>query len=57
MTASTDWHKSSYSPNGSDCVECCYRNGEAGMRDTQNRDAGHLTFSPSEWIAALATAK
>ncbi|MFE6308490.1 DUF397 domain-containing protein [Nocardiopsis sp. NPDC057823] len=51
------WKKSTYSPNGSDCVECRYGDGAAGMRDTKNRDAGHLTFGPSEWVAALAAQK
>lgn len=51
------WEKSTYSPNGSDCVECCYWSGEARMRDTKNRETGHLSFSPSEWTAALTAAK
>lgn len=51
------FQKSSYSMNGSNCVE--YRPTAAGadMRDTQNRDAGHLTFPASSWAAIVATAR
>ncbi|MGQ4268547.1 DUF397 domain-containing protein [Nocardiopsis changdeensis] len=51
------WKKSTYSPNSGDCVECRYGDSEAWMRDTKHRDAGHLTFGPSEWVAALAPQK
>jgi hypothetical protein len=27
------------------------------LRDTKNREAGHLAFAPSEWIAALTAEK
>ncbi len=47
------WHKSSYSANGGNCVEV--REGGSGtdVRDTQNREAGHLTFASGEWSALL----
>lgn len=49
----TDWHKSSYSANGSNCVEVRERTGGADLRDTQNRERGHLTFAADEWTAFL----
>lgn len=49
-----EWHKSSYSVTGSECVEV--REGrETLVRDTQNREAGHLSVPGSEWAALLAT--
>ncbi|MFE7461730.1 DUF397 domain-containing protein [Nocardiopsis terrae] len=48
------WHKSSYSANGGECVEVS--EGErTRVRDTQNRQQGHLTFSREEWTALLST--
>ncbi|WP_306369862.1 DUF397 domain-containing protein [Nocardiopsis sp. CC223A] len=52
-----DWHKSSYSSTGSNCVETREHACGADVRDTQNRDAGHLSFTSTEWIAALTAAK
>lgn len=51
------FQKSSYSMNGSNCVE--YRPTAAGadIRDTQNRAAGHLTFPASSWAALVATTR
>ncbi|WP_306369005.1 DUF397 domain-containing protein [Nocardiopsis sp. CC223A] len=57
MTISTEWHKSSYSGSSSNCVETREHTSGTDVRDTQNREAGHLTFSSSEWVAALATEK
>lgn len=52
----SDWHKSSYSGNQGACVEV--REGErTQVRDTQNRDAGHLGFDPREWGALLRAVK
>lgn len=47
------WYKSSYSANGGNCVEV--REGVSGtdVRDTQNREAGHLSFTGDEWSALL----
>lgn len=57
----TDWRKSSYSNGtGGDCVEACASNEGASVRDTQNREAGHLSVSGAEWTAllgAVASAK
>nr|WP_304452139.1 DUF397 domain-containing protein [Nocardiopsis sp. YSL2] len=50
------WHKSSYSTNGGDCVEVAESQWVL-VRDTQNRDQGHLAYSGSEWASLLATLK
>ena len=47
------WHKSSYSDTGSQCVEVREHAAGADVRDTQNRDLGHLDFTPTEWAALL----
>lgn len=47
------WHKSTHSPNGSDCVEAREHENGADVRDTKHRDAGHLSFDRTEWLAAL----
>lgn len=51
-----DWHKSSYSnQQGGDCVEVGETfDGSVLMRDTQNRQLGHLTFPDAEFGAFLA---
>jgi hypothetical protein len=52
----TDWHKSTYSGASPNCVETCLRAPEGpvvGLRDSQNREAGHLTFASQEWAALL----
>lgn len=54
---SLGFRKSSYSSGqGQDCVEVAdLSTGGAAVRDTQNREAGHLTFAESaEWRAVLA---
>ena len=47
------WHKSSYSPSGSDCVEVRETPCGADVRDTKNRDAAVLSFPVGEWTALL----
>ncbi|TQN27760.1 uncharacterized protein DUF397 [Haloactinospora alba] len=51
-TAEPAWHKSSYSRADSNCVEIAEGTTTA-IRDTQNRQAGHLSFPASEWKAFL----
>lgn len=55
------WKKSSYSNgSGGHCVEARHDVAAVLMRDTQNREAGHLALAGSEWTAllgALASAK
>lgn len=53
----TEWHKSSYSGASANCVEVREFSERVDVRDTQNREAGHLTFTPSEWVAALSAEK
>ncbi|QVQ51229.1 DUF397 domain-containing protein [Spiractinospora alimapuensis] len=48
------WHTSSYSQNhGGNCVEVAEGTHDVLVRDTMNRDAGHLTFTTREWSAFL----
>lgn len=47
------FRKSSYSGSGDNCVEVADLPTGAAVRDTQNRDAGHLSFAGAEWTAAL----
>lgn len=49
----SDWHTSTYSPNGSNCVEVREHAYGANVRDTKHRDSGHLSFPVSEWQAFL----
>ncbi|MDA2803682.1 DUF397 domain-containing protein [Nocardiopsis suaedae] len=48
----TSWHKSSYSGSSGSCVEVAEAE-SVRVRDTQNRDLGHLGFSAPEWAAFL----
>ncbi|MEU0490354.1 DUF397 domain-containing protein [Nocardiopsis sp. NPDC006139] len=50
----TDWHKSTYSNTGGNCVEVRELATGALVRDTQNRDAGHLEFPADQWAGLLA---
>jgi hypothetical protein len=54
----TDWRKSSYSNGtGGNCVEArTVDQGAASVRDTQNREAGALSFEAQEWSALLKVA-
>ncbi|MFE9245735.1 DUF397 domain-containing protein [Nocardiopsis sp. NPDC006938] len=54
-----NFRKSSYSGGQTqDCVEVADLPGASAVRDTQNRDAGHLEFPTAEWTALLhASAK
>ena len=58
MHSSTDlyFRKSSYSGRGDNCVEIADLPNGAAVRDTQNRDLGHLPFPGSEWAALLRAA-
>lgn len=51
MTA--DWCKSSYSANSGACVEARLSANGTDVRDTQNREAGTLSFPADEWRALL----
>lgn len=46
------WRKSTRSNNGGACVEVATNltaHGVVLVRDTKNRDAGHLTLTPATW--------
>lgn len=52
------FRKSSYSqPQGQNCVEVADLPGASAVRDTQNRQLGHLAFSSTEWAALLRIAR
>ncbi|MFC4561103.1 DUF397 domain-containing protein [Nocardiopsis mangrovi] len=48
-----DWHKSTYSNGGSNCVEVREHEFGADVRDTQDRDGATLSLGASEWVAFL----
>ncbi|MBB4934810.1 hypothetical protein F4561_005704 [Lipingzhangella halophila] len=48
------WHKSSYSDREYNCVEVRETAHVADVRDSQNREHGHIRFPASEWSAFLA---
>lgn len=50
-----EWHKATYSANGSHCVEAREHTRGADVRDSQNRDLGKLDFDAHEWNALLAS--
>lgn len=44
------WRKSSFSePNGNACVEVAHTAETVGVRDTKDRTAGTLAFTPRTW--------
>jgi hypothetical protein len=47
----TDWHKSSYSGGNNECIETREHQAGTDVRDTQNRELGHLSFTRTEWNA------
>lgn len=47
------WFKSSRSKETADCVEVRFAP-TVGVRDTKDRDGGHLDLDPSAWGAFLA---
>lgn len=52
-----EFRKSSYSQDSNACVEVADLDGAHLVRDTQNRDAGHLGFPSAEWQAFLDEVK
>jgi hypothetical protein len=51
------WRKSSYSGNGTNCVEVAIIDDVIAVRDSKNRSGPALRFTCSEWRAFLAGAK
>ncbi|MFD6098306.1 DUF397 domain-containing protein [Nocardiopsis flavescens] len=54
MTEERQWHKATYSGGSGSCVEVS-EGTETLVRDTQNRELGHLGFQAGEWTALLGT--
>ncbi|WP_084392559.1 DUF397 domain-containing protein [Nocardiopsis listeri] len=52
--ASLTWHVSSYTGAQGNCVEVS-ESRNVLIRDTKNRERGHLTFGPTEWSGLLST--
>ncbi|MBR8743955.1 DUF397 domain-containing protein [Nocardiopsis sp. MG754419] len=57
MTTDPKYRTSSYSGGNGNCVEVADLTRGAAVRDTQNREAGHLEFPSSEWTALLRASK
>ena len=52
------WRKSSYSGNvNQDCVEVAPLGTGVGVRDTKNRESGHLAVPAGRWRAFVASVK
>jgi hypothetical protein len=52
-----EWHKSSYSQRETSCVEVNEGPHSVRVRDTQNRELGHLSFNAGEWTSFLQDLK
>lgn len=52
--AYSTWRKSSYSGSQTACVEVALGAEAARVRDTKQRQAGHIEVSPDAWQALLA---
>jgi hypothetical protein len=53
----TSWRKSSYSANGTNCVELADAGATVYVRDSKHPEAGHLTFTRTELAALVAAAR
>ncbi|MFV2197045.1 DUF397 domain-containing protein [Nocardiopsis sp. LOL_012] len=54
--ANLPWHKSTYSDGAHNCVEVA-EGPVTGVRDTRNRELGHLDVPAREWAALLASVR
>jgi Domain of unknown function (DUF397) len=54
--APNGWRKSSYSSETNSCVEVRSTQVGADVRDTKNRDGGHLAVPAAAWSAFLERA-
>ncbi|WP_344969072.1 DUF397 domain-containing protein [Salinactinospora qingdaonensis] len=56
MKSDPQWHKSTYSASQGSCVEVA--EGETILvRDTQNRQQGHIEYSSDAWTSFLRDVK
>ncbi|PRX95755.1 DUF397 domain-containing protein [Allonocardiopsis opalescens] len=53
----TEWHKSSYSSGGSNCVEFRESENCADVRDSKHPEQPHLSFSPDAWTTFTQAVK
>lgn len=51
-----EWSKSSHSGAATDCVEVREAPRTVDVRDTKNRERGHLSFPAAEWAAFVRQA-
>ncbi|OXM66837.1 DUF397 domain-containing protein [Amycolatopsis vastitatis] len=59
MIAQGAWRKSSYSSDQANCVEVTSPTSSSttvGVRDTKDREGGHLAVPASAWAAFLSSA-
>lgn len=56
MTLPDGWRKSSFSVDQKDCVEVQTRQ-IVGVRDTKDREGGHLEVAPAAWAAFVSGLK
>ncbi|MEV6829797.1 DUF397 domain-containing protein [Amycolatopsis sp. NPDC051102] len=56
MITQVTWRKSSYSSDQANCVEVATSSTTVGVRDTKDREGGHLTIPTSAWTAFLNSA-
>ncbi|WP_081748760.1 DUF397 domain-containing protein [Nocardiopsis sp. CNT312] len=54
--ANLPWHKSTYSDGAHNCVEVA-EGPVTAVRDTRNRELGHLDVPAGEWTALLASVR
>lgn len=52
-----DWRKASLCQGNGDCVEVAAAPGWVAVRDSKNRDAQMLTYSPSAWRSFVEATK
>lgn len=57
VPSALEWHKSSRSMNGGDCVEVADAASVVVVRDTKDRDGGTLVFTAEAWAAFMTSLK
>jgi uncharacterized protein DUF397 len=57
LPADARWRKASRSTAGNNCVEVASARGAAAVRDSKNRDGGHLTVGTGAWETFLSDVK
>lgn len=51
------FRKSSYSQPTGNCVDVAEHVNGAAIRDTQNREAGHLGYPVAEWVVLISSVR